>query len=51
MAREVIILQCTESGDRSYTTYKNKTNSPERLELKKYNKFLRRHTLYREVKK
>ena len=51
MAREIIILQCTETKDRSYTTSKNKTNTQEKLELKKYNKFLKKHTLYREIKK
>lgn len=30
---------------------KNTKNTPERLELMKYNPFLRRHTLHRELKK
>ncbi|MEC9390477.1 MAG: 50S ribosomal protein L33, partial [Myxococcota bacterium] len=30
--------------------YKNKKNTPSKLELMKYNKFLRRHTLHREIK-
>ncbi|MFM7340632.1 MAG: 50S ribosomal protein L33, partial [Bacteroidota bacterium] len=29
---------------------KNKQNHPERLEIKKYNPFLRRHTLHRETR-
>ena len=33
-----------------YTTTKNKQNHPERLELKKYNPFLRRHTIHRETR-
>jgi len=55
-ARQVIHLQCTEqkesgvSGMSRYTTTKNKRNTPERLELKKYNPYLRRMTLHREVK-
>ena len=33
-----------------YTTQKSKKNTPERIEMKKYNKYLRRHTLHREIK-
>ena len=50
MPREIITLQCTETGHRCYTTEKNKTNTPGRLEKKKYNKHVRRHTLYRETR-
>jgi ribosomal protein L33 len=35
---------------RQYTTQKSKKNTPERIEMKKYNKYLRRHTLHREIK-
>jgi large subunit ribosomal protein L33 len=56
-ARQVIHLECIESrkitdvpGVSRYTTMKNKKNTPGRVELMKYNKFLRRHTLHREVK-
>jgi large subunit ribosomal protein L33 len=51
-----IHLQCTEQkesgvpGMSRYSTQKNKKNTPKRLELRKYNPFLRRHTLHREVK-
>jgi len=54
--RVVITLECTEQKDSGvpgmsrYTTYKNKKNSPERIELMKYNKFMRKHTLHREIK-
>ena len=34
--RVVITLACTETGDRNYTTTKNKRNNPARLELKKF---------------
>lgn len=55
MPREIIILECTEARKEGkppsrYTTTKNKKTSSERLELKKYNPFLRRHTLHREIK-
>lgn len=45
-----IIMKCTETGQETYITKKNKKNSPDKLELKKYNPFVRRHTLYREKK-
>lgn len=51
----MITLECTEAKAEGkpasrYTTTKNKQNTPERLELKKYNPFLRRHTIHREIK-
>ena len=55
MAREQITLECTEAKalgkptSRYYTT-RNKKTSTEKLELKKYNPFLRKHTLHREKK-
>jgi large subunit ribosomal protein L33 len=48
--RVVITLECTETGDRNYTTTKNKKTHPQRLELKKYSPRLKRHTLHREVR-
>jgi large subunit ribosomal protein L33 len=48
--RVKIVLQCTETGDRNYITTKNKRNSPERLELRKYSPRLKRYTLHRETK-
>ncbi|MDN7227794.1 50S ribosomal protein L33 [Planococcus sp. N064] len=45
-----IILACTETGDRNYTTTKNKRKNPERIELKKYSPRLRKMTLHRETK-
>ncbi len=34
--RTIATLECTENGDRNYTTEKNKRNDPQRLELRKY---------------
>jgi large subunit ribosomal protein L33 len=51
-----IVLECTEqkktdvSGVSRYTTTKNRKNSPDRLELMKYNPFLKRYTLHKEIK-
>ena len=56
VARQVIHLECTEQresgvpGMSRYTTSKNKRNTANRLELKKYNPYLKRVTLHREVK-
>lgn len=54
-ARILITLECTEARKLGlppsrYYTSKNKVNTPERLELMKYNKYLRRHTLHKEIK-
>ncbi|MGQ9818841.1 MAG: 50S ribosomal protein L33 [Candidatus Kapaibacteriales bacterium] len=54
-ARIIVTLECTEAKKEGkpasrYTTTKNKNNTSERLELKKYNPFLRRHTIHREIK-
>jgi large subunit ribosomal protein L33 len=50
MGREIIILQCTETKDKNYTTTKNKKTQTGRVELMKYSPRLRKHTLHREVK-
>jgi large subunit ribosomal protein L33 len=46
---EHIVLVCTETGDMNYYTSRAKT-SP-KLELKKYNPRLRKHTLHKEKKR
>merc|ERR1712054_308507 len=53
--RCIVTLKCTEAraegGTPSrYVTQKNRKNTPERLEIKKYNKFLRRMTVHKEIK-
>ena len=48
--RHVIYLECTECKRRNYTTQKNRRNDPSRIELQKYCKFCRKHTLHRESK-
>ncbi|MCS6989856.1 MAG: 50S ribosomal protein L33 [Chloroherpetonaceae bacterium] len=53
--RVTITLECTEARKEGktpsrYTTQKNKRNDSERLELMKYNPFLKRRTLHKEVK-
>jgi len=48
--REIVTLQCTECKQRNYTTTRDKRKKPERLVLKKYCKFDRRHTEHRETR-
>ncbi|ACO04529.1 50S ribosomal protein L33 [Persephonella marina] len=50
MPREIITLACTECKRKNYTTTKNKRKHTDRLELRKYCKFCRKHTLHREIK-
>ena len=48
--RTKITLACTECKQRNYNTKKNKKNDPDRLEMNKYCKFYRTHTLHIETK-
>ncbi len=53
--RTIITLECTEAralGARPsrYTTKKNRQNTTERLELRKYNPYLKRHTIHKELR-
>ncbi|MDH7512406.1 MAG: 50S ribosomal protein L33 [Clostridiales bacterium] len=48
--RELITLQCSECKRRNYTSTRNKKKQTERLEIKKFCKFCRKHTLHKEVK-
>jgi len=51
-----VILECTEQktsgipGMSRYITTKNKKNTTERIELKKFNPFMRKVTLHKEIK-
>lgn len=55
-ARVQVILECTEHkasgmpGTSRYITTKNRKNTPERLERRKYNQILKRVTVHREIK-
>jgi large subunit ribosomal protein L33 len=54
--RVQVILECTEhkttgqSGMSRYITTKNRKNTTERLELKKYNPVLKKYTTHKEIK-
>ena len=51
-----VILECTEHkesgkpGTSRYITTKNRKNTPDRLEQKKYNSVLKKVTIHREIK-
>ena len=51
-----VILECTEDknsgmpGMSRYITTKNRKNTTERLELKKYNSILKKVTVHKEIK-
>ncbi|MGP1501127.1 50S ribosomal protein L33 [Bergeyella cardium] len=54
--RVQVILECTEHkesglpGMSRYITTKNKKNTTERLELKKFNPVLKKYTVHKEIK-
>ena len=48
--RVKVTLACTECKQRNYNTMKNKKNTPDRLEMNKYCRFCKKHTLHRETK-
>ncbi|MDQ3072388.1 MAG: 50S ribosomal protein L33 [Bacteroidota bacterium] len=55
-SRVQVIMECTEHKDSGlpgtsrYITTKNKKNTTERLELKKYNPRMKKMTVHREIK-
>jgi large subunit ribosomal protein L33 len=55
-SRVQVIMECTEHkesglpGTSRYITKKNKKNTSERLELKKYNPIMKKMTVHREIK-
>ena len=55
MPRETIILECTEARKEGkpvsrYMSTRNKKIQTERVEKKKYNPHLKRHTIHKEIK-
>ena len=51
-----VILECTEhktsglGGISRYITTKNRKNTPERIELKKFNPIMKKVTVHKEIK-
>jgi len=55
MPREIITIECTEARKEGkapsrYTTTRNKKLQTERMQIKKFNPNLRRHTVHKEIK-
>jgi len=48
--REKIKLLSTADTGFFYTTTKNKKNTPDKLELKKYDPVVRKHVVFKETK-
>ncbi|MFC1631212.1 50S ribosomal protein L33 [Candidatus Omnitrophota bacterium] len=48
--QEQITLACPDCKNRNYNSTKNKRNVTAKIELKKYCKFCRKHTLHKEIK-
>jgi large subunit ribosomal protein L33 len=48
--RIIVSLECTECKRRNYSTMKNRRNTPEKINLKKYCRFCRKHTEHKETK-
>lgn len=49
-ARQNVTLKCTECKNENYRTSKNKKNTTERLDLKKFCNTCRKHTEHKEAK-
>ncbi|MBM3420165.1 MAG: 50S ribosomal protein L33 [Bacteroidetes bacterium] len=51
-----VIMECTEHresgqpGTSRYITTKNRKNTPDRIEKRKYNPVLKKYTVHREIK-
>ncbi len=48
--RDLLQMACQECKRRNYSTTKNKKNTSEKLEFKKFCRFCRKHTVHREGK-
>ncbi|CAA6829364.1 MAG: large subunit ribosomal protein L33 [Aureispira sp.] len=54
--RVQVILECTEHkatgmpGTSRYITMKNRKNTPDRMELKKFNPIMKKYTIHKEIK-
>jgi len=45
-----ISLACSKCKRRNYTYRRNKKKNPKKLELKKYCRFCRKHTIHKELR-
>ena len=49
-AREKIRLVSSAGTGHFYTTTKNKRNTPDKMEIRKYDPVVRKHVIYKEAK-
>lgn len=50
-SRETVLLVCKECKNQNYVTKRNKVNMEKKLEIKKYCKNCKKHTLHKESTK
>ncbi len=48
--RDIVNLQCGKCKQRNYNTTRNKKTSTSKIEVKKYCRFCRQHTVHKEAK-
>ncbi|HEX9638908.1 MAG TPA: 50S ribosomal protein L33 [Acidobacteriota bacterium] len=48
--RDIVTLACSDCKRRNYTTTRNKRTKPEKMQLKKFCRWCRSHTLHKETK-
>ncbi|MCL4359945.1 50S ribosomal protein L33 [Patescibacteria group bacterium] len=49
--RLVVAMVCTVCKHQNYITYRNKINTPEKISLRKYCRYCRKHTDHKERSK
>ena len=50
MARNLVVLACSECAARNYTATKNKSLHPDRVEQKKFCRKCNQHTVHKETR-
>ena len=48
--RAIIQMECTDCKNRNYSTTKNKRTTPDKLQMKKFCPFCRKHTPHKETR-
>jgi len=48
--REIITFACVDCKRKNYTSMKNKKKHPDRMEVKKYCPFCKKHTSHKEAR-
>lgn len=48
--RDIFLFQCSECKGKNYSTMKNKKNTTDKLQRKKYCRHCAKHTMHKEAK-